>query len=61
MMLSRADERSVIRRMNRGVVNHTADNGLRPHPPYELKNLEELYQCGLREIETEVGSYFLPA
>lgn len=26
-----------------------------------LKNLEELYQCGLREIETEVGSYFLPA
>lgn len=26
-----------------------------------LKNLEELYQCRLREIETEVGSYFLPA
>jgi iron complex transport system ATP-binding protein len=26
-----------------------------------LKNLEELYQCGLREIETEVGSYLLPA
>jgi len=50
--------------MNRSVVNHTADNGLRRHPPYELmtlKNLEELYQCGLRQIETEVGSYFLPA
>lgn len=26
-----------------------------------LKNLEELYQCGLREIETEGGSYFLPS
>ena len=26
-----------------------------------LKNLEELYQCGLREIETEGGSYFLLA
>lgn len=26
-----------------------------------LKNLEELYQCALREIETEDGSYFLPA
>jgi iron complex transport system ATP-binding protein len=29
--------------------------------PMTLKNLEEPYQCGLREIETEVGSYFLPA
>ncbi|MGE5027860.1 MAG: ABC transporter ATP-binding protein [Betaproteobacteria bacterium] len=26
-----------------------------------LKNLEELYQCALREIETEAGGYFLPA
>lgn len=26
-----------------------------------LKNLEELYQCRLREIETESGGYFLPA
>ena len=29
--MCRADERSVIRRMQ---ALHTADNGLRPHPPY---------------------------
>ncbi|MHB1292739.1 MAG: hypothetical protein ACYCY5_11230 [Sulfuricella sp.] len=31
---SRADERSVIRRMYAAHIFHSADNGLRPHPPY---------------------------
>jgi iron complex transport system ATP-binding protein len=26
-----------------------------------LKNLEELYQCGLQKIEIKSGGYFLPA